>query len=131
MNKLFTSPFAIGIVLLASVGTAGAQQLIPITDDPVLGDNDGFIKPFLGDVLGLRSTGGDAAKSVRQALASGSLTLTGPVDPGVQSKSQALLKPAGTPDVQVNDPALDHVISFPGFTRPFEESTQSETSVAV
>jgi len=32
-------------------------------------------------------------------------------------------------NVQVNDPALDHVQSFPG-TRPFEFSVQSETSIA-
>jgi hypothetical protein len=32
-------------------------------------------------------------------------------------------------NVQVNDPALDHVQSFPG-TRPFEFSIQSETSIA-
>ena len=32
-------------------------------------------------------------------------------------------------DVQVNDPALDHLQTFPG-TAPFEFSTQSETSIA-
>ncbi len=31
---------------------------------------------------------------------------------------------------QVNDPALDNITSFPGLTRPFEFSTQSETSIA-
>src|SRR5258708_30376184 len=75
MHKLMTSPFAIGLVLLASVGTAAAQQLIPVTDDPVLGYSDGFIKPFLGIPLGTRSTSGDAAKSAQQALGNGSLTL--------------------------------------------------------
>jgi hypothetical protein len=33
-------------------------------------------------------------------------------------------------NIQVNDPALDHIVSFPGVTRPFEFSTQSETTVA-
>lgn len=33
-------------------------------------------------------------------------------------------------NVQINDAALDHIVSFPGLTRPFEFSTQSETSVA-
>jgi len=35
-----------------------------------------------------------------------------------------------SPNVLVNDPSLDNIQSFVG-TRPFEESTQSETSVAV
>ena len=34
-------------------------------------------------------------------------------------------------NVQVNDPALDKIQSFPGLTRPFVQFTQSETTIAV
>ena len=33
-------------------------------------------------------------------------------------------------NTQINDPRLDHIVSFPGVTRPFEFATQSETSAA-
>ena len=84
----------------------------------------------------LRSHGRQTADEVRRRRATEDVVLRqGPAVPS-RAGSAILTAPRERReeeeegrDVQVNDPALDHVQSFPG-TRPFELSIQSETSIA-
>jgi len=84
----------------------------------------------------LRSHGRQTADEVRRRRATEDVVLRqGPAVPS-RAGSAILTAPRERReeeeegrDVQVNDPALDHVESFPG-TRPFELSIQSETSIA-
>ena len=80
-------------------------------------------------VLAPRSNGRLMADALRNNVRSGGLV--GPsISVGRQDVAKNQQNANGNGDVQVNNPALDHVVSFPNLTRPFEFSTQSETSVA-
>src|SRR5439155_23893622 len=85
----------------------------------------------------LRSHGRQTADEVRWRQATEDVVLRqGPVVPGRAgsredrgSRERRAEEEEEGRNVQVNEPALDHVQSFPG-TRPFEFSIQSETSIA-
>ena len=118
-------------VLAAICGVAvtgvGAQQRIPIDfygqfDD----EEDNGLFTLKG--IDQRSAGKQTADALRAAVARGVLTL-GPVTLPARSTGNGNQGAHGNgPNVQINDPSLDNIQSFPG-TRPFEESTQSETSI--
>ncbi len=76
------------------------------------------------------SNGGQIARTIQKATANGTLSIV-PLS-AIQLPSFSRFAPSkkrSGGNVQVNDPAFDFIQSFPGITRPFEESTQSETSV--
>ena len=130
-----TSSLALALLLASMIlpRFVRAQQtppsnptLIPIDDS--FDDQDDF-EGVKG--LDLRSQGRQVGQSVLKAAATGNLIiLSGSVTPnGNFSRGDSKHDSQG-PNVQVNDPATDTIQSFTG-TRPFEESTQSETSIAV
>jgi hypothetical protein len=84
-----------------------------------------------GKGIALRSVGGRwLAQMLQTAVPTSSLPPGVPVQ-GQQSQGHGGQKTVGF-NVQVNDPALDHVQTIPIsqiLTRPFEYATQSETSV--
>lgn len=109
-----------------TIAQTQTQTLIPVGDEFMTEDDDGSGAKGL-NVL---SHGRQVANAVRNAIQSGQLVLT-----GTNSDDQGRAHDNGRPDdgssnVLVNDPTLDNIQSFPG-TRPFEESTQSETTVVV
>ena len=97
---------------------------IPADDFAVDGDSQGDASVKGG--VGLRSLGGQLAHTMQMAIQNGILPQGSPIGgqngPGNGSH--------GDVDInrQVNNPALDHIVTFTG-TRPFEFSTQSETSL--
>ena len=128
MTMTIRSAFVLAVALasLASVGVH-AQQYFPIDLNGEFGDEDSD----LGSVksIGLHSHGRQIANAVQRALAANAPAPTGPVvlpafDRGDQDED------SGRQNVLVNNPAFDNIQSFPALhTRPFEESTQSETSI--
>jgi hypothetical protein len=121
---------ASGLVLLVVAGALSwtsrhttAQQTddplaaILSVDDSALTEEDDF---FGVKGLDLRSHGRQMADTVRRSVQAGQLTL------GTTSNSAGLSSENRRED---GDHGPDNVQTFPG-TRPFEESTQSETSVA-
>jgi hypothetical protein len=131
---------ASGLALLVVAGaltwtsrhTAAQQTDDPLAailsvDDSALTEEDDF---FGVKGLDLRSHGRQMADTVRHSVQAGQLTLgTTSNSAGLSSENRREDGDHGPDNVQVNDPALDNIQTFPG-TRPFEESTQSETSVA-
>jgi hypothetical protein len=120
--------WSLGLALVLGI-PMGAQAtiLIPVTDDsPFDSDADSFDK-----FANFRSHGGQVAAAVRKALSGSTPSAGQDTSPGIVSGSAGGDDHQRTsPDVQVNDPNLDNIQSFPGLTRPFEGSTQSETSLA-
>jgi hypothetical protein len=125
--------FALLASLAFALGPAGARAqtvsvngvlVMPVDDGPAFdaGEADSLT------VKGSRSPGGELLRSFQR-------TVQGAVQgPGIP----ALAAPGGGRgggdllNVQVNDPALDHTVTFDPTviaTRPFEFSTQSETSL--
>ena len=99
---------------------------IPADDAAFDGEDEGDAT-VKGNV---RSPGGQMAQRLQRAVRSGQVPLPmsrvrGHDDAGERGEEGGL-------NVQINDPALDHVVTFdPSVvrTRPFEFSTQSETSM--
>ncbi len=117
---------AVAIILTPRNLRAQQDQLTPVGDD-VLTDEEDF-NAVKG--LDLRSNGKQMADIVRHAAEAGTLVVTpDPVAPNGDMSSGNGNHDDDLRNIQVNDPALDNIQSFPG-TRPFEESTQSETSIA-
>lgn len=105
----------------------GGRIVIPAEDFTVSDDADDDAMSVKGS---LRSAGGQAARIMRKAVPESSLTVSGSPERGNKSRGDGDRKDRGA-NFQVNDPALDHITTFspPIVTRPFEFSTQSETSV--
>jgi hypothetical protein len=107
--------------------TVSGRVVIPVDDNiAVFGGDDATVKGGMA----LRSSGGEMAQRLLRAVQSGRVPIAvfpiaGEKDRGnSQSGDDAF-------NVQINDPALDHIVTFDPsvvVTRPFEFSTQSETS---
>ena len=104
--------------------------VIPVGEDdaPVDGDSRGDATVKGG--IGFISSGGHMMRQLVRAVQSGLVPVAGAPAGGHESRgdSDDLTDPR---NVQVNDSALDHITSFDPnvvVTRPFEFSTQSETS---
>jgi hypothetical protein len=104
--------------------TVGGRIVIPAEDFALFADDEDSVSVKGG--VGIRSAGGQAAQLLRGAVPASSLPPGVPVS-GQKSSGNSGKKTVG-PSVQVNDPALDYITTFPGLTRPFEFATQSETS---
>jgi hypothetical protein len=78
--------------------------------------------------LHIKSQGRQTADALLRNARSGGIS-GAPISNG-SSRSNAASTGGDASTIQVNDPALDHTVSFPGITRPFEFSTQSETTIA-
>jgi hypothetical protein len=124
---------AMCLLALYHPARARAQQqgtvAIPAEDFAVDRDSQG--DATVKGRLALRSLGGQLAHRLQTAIQSGAVPVQG--SPGDGQRGQDRGSSGDRGDVlntQVNDPALDHTVTFPG-TRPFEFSTQSETSVTV
>src|ERR1700687_3308514 len=102
------------------------STLIPVGDEFLTEEDDfGGVKG-----LDLRSHGRQLASAIMQAVQSGQLVIAGGAGASSAQSHDNDRADDGAANVQVNDPNLDNIQTFTG-TRPFEESTQSETSVAV
>jgi hypothetical protein len=76
----------------------------------------------------LRSLGGQMAHRLQTAIQSGAVPLSGAPSDGQHGQDRGNSSDGGDArSTQINNPALDHTVTFAG-TRPFEFSTQSETS---
>ena len=100
---------------------------IPADDFAVDGDSVGDARIKGGIGLGLRSVGGQIAHRLQTAIHNGTVPVHGNPSVGQQGPDRGNRR-GDVNNIQVNDPVLDHTVTFPG-TRPFELSTQSETSV--
>lgn len=101
---------------------------IPADDFSVDGDDEGDASVKGG--VGLRSQGGQLARRLQMAIQHGALPQPGGAKAGHTSAGSG--SPGVDSNAQVNDPGLDHVTAFnPAVvnTRPFEFSTESETSL--
>ena len=104
------------------------RVVIPVDDDiAVFGGDDAA--PVKGGIA-LRSSGGELAQRLQRAVQSGlSPTVHSPIA-GEKGRGSSQNSDDAF-NVQVNDPTLDHIVTFNPkvvVTRPFEFSTQSETS---
>src|SRR6266851_9639266 len=116
----------------AQVGTTvSGRVVIPVDEDTTaFGGEDATVK---GGVA-LRSSGGEMAQRLQRAVQSGLVPIVvfpiaGEKDRGNSRSSSGLFDDLF--NVQINDPRLDHIVTFDPsvvVTRPFEFSTQSETS---
>ena len=119
---------AVGAAVYLSADTITIDGQIVIPVDDIGGDTDGDATVKGG--IGIMSAGGHAKQHALSAAQSAASLL-----PPVQGKKDdSRADGDGNDDgrnVQINDPALDHIVAFdPSMvvTRPFEFSTQSETS---
>lgn len=106
----------------AQTTSVGGRLILPV-DELEKGDNE------LDDLkAGLLSSGGERARAMTRAQQDGVARTTAVGTPiswggrGDHGRSDDVR------NTQVNDPALDHIQTFPG-TRPFEFSIESETSL--
>ena len=104
--------------------------VIPVDEDNAAVDGESRGDATVKGGVGLMSNGGHMMQRLVRAAQSGLVPLAGLPRGGRESRDDGdnLADPR---NVQVNNPALDHITSFdPGVvvTRPFEFSTQSETS---
>jgi hypothetical protein len=99
--------------------------------DGAIADDDSFVPDEPDDLavkgVNLRSNGRQIGEAALRHFVSGALP--GAFQLPFLSRGDDRRADV-SPNVLVNDPALDNIQTFVG-TRPFEESTQSETSVAV
>jgi hypothetical protein len=101
-------------------------------------DNAAFDGNAVGDAtikggIALRSSGGQMLQRLQRAVHSGLVPMKGFPIAGNKARGDGASRDDGV-NLQVNDPALDHIVTFdPSLivTRPFEFSTQSETSAVV
>ncbi|HEX9573363.1 MAG TPA: hypothetical protein VF994_04665 [Myxococcales bacterium] len=106
------------------------RLVIPVDEDVAAFDGDGERDVTVKGAIAPRSSGGEMAQRLVRAVRSGLVPVRGAPAAGKESRGTG----GGDDDavnVQVNDPALDHIVTFdPAVvaTRPFEFSTQSETS---
>ncbi len=106
------------------------RLVIPVDEDVAAFDGDGEGDVTVKGAIAPRSSGGEMAQRLVRAVRSGLVPVRGAPAAGKESRGTG----GGDDDavnVQVNDPALDHIVTFdPAVvaTRPFEFSTQSETS---
>jgi hypothetical protein len=118
------------VYLSADTTTIDGQIVIPVSEDTAPVDGDAVGDATVKGGIGIMSAGGQLKQLFLRAAQSGTFPLTR-VD-GDRDESRADgdgLDDGG--NVLVNDPALDHIVSFDPkviVTRPFEFSTQSETS---
>ena len=108
----------------------GNRLVIPAEDFAWDGDDEGDAT-IKGSLL---SSGGQRMQRLVKAVQNGRAFVSGPGIPitGARSRGNASSPVGGGSNVQINDPALDHITTFPPsvvVTRPFEFSIQSETSV--
>ena len=131
-NSVIISALYVCAALLAAHRPAQAQTrvngvlAIPADDAAFDGEDDGDAT-VKGNV---RSAGGQMARQLQRAVQSGLVPLPMSRVHGRQHEGDH--EGDVSLNVQVNDPLLDHVVTFnPAVvqTRPFEFSTQSETSV--
>ena len=104
--------------------------VIPVDEDRAPVDGDSIGDATVKGGVGLMSSGGHMMQRLVRAVQSGLVPIAGAPVQGHESRgdSDDLDNPR---NVQVNDPALDHITAFDPTvvaTRPFEFSTQSETS---
>jgi hypothetical protein len=120
---------AFGLALIAQMPAAIAQNtqnifVIRVTDDPPIDagdDGDLSIKQnLISQRVHASQVTGDVAPIVIAAPPSNALKSRIGHDEEDEPKR----------DLQINDPRLDHIQTFPG-TRPFENATESETSIGV
>lgn len=136
MHPVSTAALAVALFSLAAPRAAHAEGgptringvlAIPADDAAFDADDEGDAT-LKGNV---RSAGGQMAKALQKAVRSGTVPLPVARESGITVAGQRREAGAST-NVQVNDPALDHVTTFPPsvvVTRPFEFSTNSETSI--
>ena len=121
---------ALGVTHVAQAQVkVGGKIVIPAEDFAQFADDEDSLSVKGG--IGLRSSGGQVAQSIRGAVPVSSLPVSGVPVSGQQSPGNSGHRTVG-PSVQVNNPALDHITTFPPtqvVTRPFEFATQSETSI--
>jgi hypothetical protein len=104
--------------------------VIPVDEDNAAVDGESRGDATIKGGIGLMSNGGHLQQRLVRAVQSGLVPLASRPVEGAESHGDGddLADPR---NVQVNDPALDHITSFDPkvvVTRPFEFSTQSETS---
>jgi hypothetical protein len=99
---------------------------IPADDFEVNGDSqdDALIK----GAVAVRSAGGQLARRLETAIQNGIVPIPGSSTEGKNDSNNDNRRDDFDTNKQVNNPALDHTVTFPG-TRPYEFSTESETSV--
>jgi hypothetical protein len=125
-------------MMLAALLIAGSAEVafgqvtnsgtIVIPADALFADDHDSINVKRG--IAARSIGGQLLQGLQSAISTSLLPPGVPVQ-GQQSRGGGSQKIVGS-NVQVKDPALDHVTTFPPsqiLTRPFEFASQSETSV--
>ena len=137
LARLVVSSFA-GLIALAYPPAAGPADttvvggtvVIPISDDSAAFDGDAVGDATIKGGIGLRSSGGQMLQRLQRAVQSGRARVTGRPIAGEESQNEGDDRDDAV-NVQVNDPTLDHIVTFDPsvvVTRPFEFSTQSETS---
>jgi len=131
---LFAIGSAPGTAWAGPAGTTsvGGRLVIPVDEDAAVfdGDDEGdvTVKGGIGLALSNAPTGRLRDRLIRAAR-SGNLA-TRPAAQSIQAPGQGSAS-GHAGNVQVNDPALDHVTTFDPrivVTRPFEFATESETS---
>jgi hypothetical protein len=121
-----------GVIYMSSSAkgdTINGRIVIPVDEDRAPVDGDG-----VGDAtvkgVGLISGGGHMMQRLLRAVQSGNLPTADASIAGQEGRDDGE-NADDLRNVQVNDPALDHIVTFDPkqiVTRPFEFSTQSETS---
>jgi hypothetical protein len=112
--------------------TVNGRIVIPVDDDQAIfdGDDDGDVRTKGGIGLSLSNAPtGHLRDRLIRAVRQGELARV----PGVGGHTSRDGEGRGNGNVQANDPALDHIVTFdPAVvrTRPFEFATESETSTA-
>jgi hypothetical protein len=130
-------PQALLVAALVAPAAAQAQtsKINGILAIPVEEDNSAFDADAFGDArvkggVG-RSMGGTMAARLQQAVRRGHLPPAKSTGSGRNGRGEGKDRDELT-NVQANDPALDHIVTFTEVnTRPFEFATQSETSAVM
>lgn len=135
LSKFVLWSFAALIVIVVAYRPAAAQVGTTVSGRVVIPVDDN-IAAFGGDDatakggISLRSAGGEMAQRLQRAVQSGKVPIV--VSPIAGEKDRGNSRSSDDAfNVQINDPALDHIVTFDPsvvVTRPFEFSTQSETS---
>ncbi|HET7825238.1 MAG TPA: sialidase family protein [Anaeromyxobacter sp.] len=131
-SKLFVLLASLAFALAPPAARAQTVRVngalvLPVEDGPAFDAGEADSLALKGNL----SPGGQLLRSFQRAVQSGNL----PQGPGLPAASVAPAAAGGGGDLvnrQVNDPALDHIQTFDPavvVTRPFEFSTQSETSL--
>ena len=112
---------------LTPVGAQTAGVLAIPADDFAV-DGDSQMDASIKGAIAVRSAGGQLARTLQMAIQSGIVPVQGSPTEGQNDSDNG--NGRGDVDInkQVNNPALDHTVTFPG-ARPFEFSTESETSL--